>query len=407
MPKNLLVLTSAYPYGKDYRGTFISEQLKYIKRHYEQIAVVSPLSYFPKFLSHRDFFTAYSGYKDYPINYSVDNIKVFFPRYLPLPLENSCIIKGQGLVNYLVTKNCLKREKLNFRIIHAHFVFPAGYVGAKLKEDYRIPLVLTAHGGDIYNEPFRSENQLQMTKHILDMSDRIITTSQKNRNIICENFEISAERVNIIYNGFDPNIFFIMNKNKVRSKLSLPIYKKIVLSIGNLVEIKGHRYLIQAMKRIISIRKDVLCIIIGNGNNSKLKKQIKDLGLENYITIFSGIQHKDVSLWINACDLFVLPSLNEGSPTIIPEVMACGKPIIATSVGGVPEIIKEKNIGILIKEKTSDEIADMVLLSLERDWNAFRISQYARENYTWEHISHQIIEIYDKLDNKKLSGGTI
>nr|WP_054859011.1 glycosyltransferase [Methanobacterium formicicum] len=144
-------------------------------------------------------------------------------------------------------------------------------------------------------------------------------------------------------NGFDEKIFYPINQDIAKYKLNLPKNLKIILSIGNIVEIKGHNYLISAIDKIKSDCSELLVIIIGKGNPNNLKKQIIDLKLDKHVKIINGVPHDEIPMWINACDLFVLPSLDEGSPTVIPEALACGKPVIATRVATCQKLLIMKN----------------------------------------------------------------
>ena len=102
-------------------------------------------------------------------------------------------------------------------------------------------------------------------------------------------------------------------------------------------------------------------------------------------------------IWINACDLFVLPSLDEGSPTVIPEAWGCGIPVVATAVGGVPELFQSNNIGILVEPRNSEDLASAILSALQTRWDSRCISDYACLQYTWKCISNEIIDVYAKL----------
>jgi len=392
---DLLVLTSAFPFESDYRGIFIKEQLNSICSEFEKINIISPLSYFPQFLLNSEYFRKYSGYREWPKNYSYNNVNVFFPKYFPLP--PNYLNKTRLPLNKLAINGVLDRRMINFDLIHAHFVLPSGYVGASLKEKFDKPLIVTAHGGDIYSEPFKNKKSLKLTKFVLDRCDKIITTSERNKIIITKKFMIQKEDVSIIRNGYDERIFAPMDKNNARNQLSLKKNSKIILCIGNLIDVKGHKYLIQSMKKIVSHIIDVHCIIIGRGDKIKLKMQIENEGLNNNISIINGVPHQEIPFWINACDLFVLPSLDEGFPTVIPEALGCGKPVVATSVGGIPEIINRKFLGLLVEKENYSELADSILMALQKDWDFDRISNYAKKNYTWDIISKEILNIYKSV----------
>ncbi len=190
-----------------------------------------------------------------------------------------------------------------------------------------------------------------------------------------------------------------MDSNECRKNLNLPIDKKIILTVGNLLEIKGHKYLIEAMSEVVKHRKEVLCIIVGSGKlKRKLEKQIKSLNLENYVKLVGRKSHSEIPSWMNACDVFVLPSLNEGNPTVMFECLGCGRPFIVTRVGGVPEIITSEDYGLLCEPADSKELAKNLLMALNKEWNAKKIEEYSA-HFTWDVISKEILNVYSKIDS--------
>jgi glycosyltransferase involved in cell wall biosynthesis len=163
------------------------------------------------------------------------------------------------------------------------------------------------------------------------------------------------------------------------------------------VEIKGHKYLIEAMAEVVKHRKDVKCYIIGGGAlEKKLKKQIASAGLEDFVTLIGAKPHSEIPIWMGACDLFVLSSLNEGNPTVMFECLGCGKPFVGTKVGGVPEIITSDDYGILVEPGDSNDLAEKIEIALNKDWDIGKIKEYGN-NFTWENIASQIVEVYDSV----------
>jgi glycosyltransferase involved in cell wall biosynthesis len=391
--KKLLVL-GGYPYKNNYNGSFVKEQVDCLSNTFEQINVISALSYFPKFMLNSERFRSIVKYVSYPENYSYGNISVYFPKYFPLPTSPDFFMLSRKHLNFHAIHGLITREKIGFDIVHSHFIFPAGYVGMKLKERYHVPFIITAHGGDVYKAPFKNDKWFQLSKSILEHADKIITTSIRNFNIITREIGISEQKVYIIGNGFDNNKFYQMNQRQIREKLSLPQDKKILLSVGNLVEIKGHKYLVEAVNKVLAKRKDILCIIIGRGiGKEKLQNQIDSLGLNDFIKVINGVSHDEVPFWMNACDLFVLPSLDEGFPTVIPEALACGKPVIASRVGGIPEIINNKDIGELFQKKNVDGLVTAIINALNKEWDHEKTIKYA-QGYTWDNIANKLKYIY-------------
>jgi glycosyltransferase involved in cell wall biosynthesis len=188
----------------------------------------------------------------------------------------------------------------------------------------------------------------------------------------------------------------------MKKKLGLPPNKRLLLSVGNLVDGKGHTYLIDAMNVILKKRNDVILVIIGSGLlEERLRKKVTNLDLNEKI-IFSGRKmHTEIPLWMNASDILILPSLHEGFPTVIPEALGCGKPVIGTRVGGIPEAIHSPDIGLLIKPRDPIALADAILDALEKKWNPETIITYAKQ-YSWNVLVKQFLEIYQQvLLNKK------
>lgn len=391
--KKLLIL-GGYPCKNNYNGSFIKEQVDCLGNNFEQINVISALSYFPKFMLNFKRFRSLVKCVSYPQDYSYDNINVYYPKYFPMPTSPDFFMLLRRHLNYHAVNSLITKEKIDFDIIHSHFIFPAGYVGMKLKERYHVPLIITAHGGDVYKDPFKNEKWFRLTRSILEQADKIITTSVRNYNIITEDIGISRQKVYVIGNGFDNTKFYQMNQRQIREKLSLPQDKKILLSVGNLVEIKGHKYLVEAVNKVLAKRKDILCIIIGRGIGiNSLQNQIDSLGLNDFIKVINGVDHDEVPYWMNACDLFVLPSLDEGFPTVIPEALACGKPVIASRVGGIPEIISNNDVGLLVEKKNPDELANAIVLGLSRSWSSSNIAVHVQD-HSWDNIAQKIMDVY-------------
>ena len=102
---------------------------------------------------------------------------------------------------------------------------------------------------------------------------------------------------------------------------------------------------------------------------------------------------------MNSCDIFVLPSISEGNPTVMFEALGCGKPFIGTRVGGIPEIIVDKGIGTLVDPSNAEGLSKALLRALDKDWDEDRIREYAKQ-YTWEKIAREIVKLYISVLSK-------
>ncbi len=387
--KNLLILTHLY-------ASFIKDQVEVIAGSYRNIDVlvrrnpiadisnVIPINYLKPFSS--------SAVMD--LSHKPDNINVYETPVFYIPTDRG--YKKLSRDHYYSAERVIKSKKLKFDFMHAHIIVSAGFAGAMLKEKYNVPLVVTAHGVDIYDTPFRDQEWRRQIEYVLNTADQIITVSNKNNSCI-KKLNVKTP-VTVIPNGYRKDLFYPRDGKECRSKLNLPQDKKIILTVGKLFAIKGHTYLIDAIGEMVKQRKDILCVIIGDGElQEKLKKQIKTRSLEQYIMIAGGRSHSEIPVWINACDIFVLPSLNEGNPTVMFECLGCGKPFIGTDVGGIPEIITSEEYGYVVQPANVEELSEKMSMALDRDWDQERIYRYASD-YTWEKIAQDIVNVYKKLN---------
>jgi len=386
--KNLLVICHSY---NDFQKDTTINLSKYV----DNVSVLvryNPISNLSKYIS-------FSGLNQFNLKNKIDltnnpqNIQIYPTPILYGPSDSQ--YKKIGQKHFRAAESAIEKNNIRADLIHSHFTWSAGYAGAKLKEKYDVPFLITAHGYDIYDLPFRDEEWKQKIKYVLNAADHIITVSNSNLECIKE-LNVKTP-VTVLPNGYRSELFHPRNSNECRKKLNLPLDKKIILTVGNLVEIKGHKYLIEAMSEIVKHRKDVLCIIVGGGKlQGKLEKQINAKGLNDHIRLAGGKLHDEIPIWMNACDLFVLPSLNEGNPTVMFECLGCGKPFVGTTVGGVPEIIVSDDYGSVCEPADFKELAENILLSLDREWDSGKIREYAKQ-FTWDEISKDILDIYSNL----------
>ena len=255
-----------------------------------------------------------------------------------------------------------------------------------------MPFIVTAHGYDVYDLPFRDEEWREKIEYVLNVADCVITVSNSNLECI-EKLNVETP-VKVLPNGFRDDLFYPRDSNECKKTLNLPFDKKIILAVGNLVEIKGHKYLIEAMQKVVKHRTDGLCIIVGGGElKGKLERQIRKAGLKDHVKLVGGRPHDEIPIWMNACDLFVLPSMNEGNPTVLFECLGCGTPFVGTKVGGIPEIITSEDYGLLCEPANPDELAEKILIALDKEWDCDKIREYA-EQFTWENITEEIVAAY-------------
>jgi glycosyltransferase involved in cell wall biosynthesis len=291
-----------------------------------------------------------------------------------------------------LTIKCLKCRK-NYDIIHVQFSkgwgsLPAALVGAMVSTLLKKRYMITYHNPKVTNK--------YLFNFCLKHADICFLVSEKQRDMIKQNYNQFLPKIRTITNGFENNLFLPLNHSECRNKLNLPENKKIIVTIGNLLEVKGHIYLIEAVEMIVAKRQDILCIIIGSGPlEQKLKHKISTSNLEKNIFLVGSKSHSEIPIWINACDLFVLPSLSECNPTVMFECLGCGKPFVGSKVGGVPEVIDSEKYGFLVESGNSHTLAEAIKTALDKNWNEKIILDHSSK-FTWGEISKKIEEAYQE-----------
>ncbi len=274
-----------------------------------------------------------------------------------------------------------------------------------LKFFCRKGVVVHIHAPD-FEKYFRPENENSMSyqanflqwyvRSILNHCDSIIVLSSYWERIICSRIQ-NPGRLVVVPNAVDEMFTVGASNTDSRSRLDLPQDKKIIFSLGNLAPRKGFHDLIDAMKIVIQTRQDILCIIGGNGEErEKLLKKISENNLQDFVILSGYIPSSSLGIWYNAIDLFVLPSYSEGLPIVMLEALACGKPFVGTKVGGVPEVITSDKYGLLVEPADPEDLAEKILIALDRKWEQETIRQYA-ERFTWENIAKEIVGVYKQV----------
>lgn len=365
--KNLLIISPHYV-------TFVKDQVEELAKYFNEIYVISPEPY------GRD------NLKD--LANLPENVKVYFPKFFHLPINYFRRKLGDNF--FKAALRVIKREKLEFDLIHAHFTWPSGYGGAGLKEKYNVPLVVTTHGLHITRlENLKKRNAI----YVWNSADVIINVSRKCVELL-KNLGIPESKLWYIPNGVNIDKFYPMDIYTIRTRLGIPTNKKVIVSVGNLVEKKGYIYLIKTAKELLNIKKDFVIYIVGGGPlHNSLRNEIQKLGLQEHVKLVGPKPHEEIPLWMNAADLFVLPSLVENFGVVNIEAMACGKPVVSTYNGGSEEIITSEDYGLLCPPADPECLAEKILIALEKEWDREKIRKYA-EKFKWENIAEQILGVY-------------
>lgn len=307
-----------------------------------QAWVVAPVPWFP--FTHSSF-GRYGILASIPAIDHRHGIDVWHPRFAVLPGLSTWINPVSMALGAWPTVRRL-HEKGDFDIVDAHFVYPDGVAGTLIGAWLGKPVLITARGSDVNLAP-RYCIPRKWIRWAAQRCAGFITVSTALRNSLLE-IGVPAEKVTVIRNGVDLDLFRLGDRGRLRAKLGMS--RPTLLSIGNLVEEKGHDLVIRALVELA----DTHLIIIGTGpEGQKLRRVAQECGVSERITWIAYLSQAELVNYYAAADVTVLASSREGMANVLLESLACGTPVIATAVGGNPEIVNAPEAGLLVRERTS------------------------------------------------------
>ena len=291
-------------------------------------------------------------------------------------------------------------KKIKPDVIHAHWIIPQGFIAVIVGKLLNIPVITTAHGGDAFslNSGLLSQLKKFTIRHCQTWTSNTTTTAHA--------FGSTPElpKPKIIPMGVDIEHFQSGQADEVLGSET----KKIILFVGRLVEKKGVKYLIEAFSILPKeTQKNSILWIIGDGSDRKtLEHQAQTLGIKN-IKFWGQIQNKQLPDFYAAATVFAAPSVvdskgdTEGQGVILLEAMASKTPIIATTVGGIPDVITQKETGLLIPPNNSNELSAAIESILNNNDTANKYIENAlievNKTYSWTNVSKQFIQIFTSL----------
>jgi len=300
----------------------------------------------------------------------------------------------------------LRRERP--AIVHTH-TSKAGVVGRLAAWLARVPVVIhTPHGHIFYGYygPFLSTVVCFAERLLARLTDRIVTLTDRGAEEHVRFHVAGTEKFTTIHSGIDLAYFRSVQVDPTvkRKGLGLPPEGPIVGTVGRLVPIKGLEWLLKAAPRVLAEFPQACFVIIGEGPLlGELKELTTELGISPHV-VFLGTRH-DVPECLAALDLFVLPSLNEGMGRALVEAMAVGCPVVATRVGGIPDVVADGTTGLLVPPRDDRALAEAILTFLRDRSRRAAYGEAARRHvdgrFDVETMVHSIERLYDEVWQEK------
>jgi glycosyltransferase involved in cell wall biosynthesis len=377
-PIHVLTLTPFYPSEHDDAGgCFVSEPLDWLAKYGVMNSVIAVQPFYRGKLRAR-----HSG------------VSARWIRYFSLPGGFGLPTAGAFLFARIVGLVRELQRSQRIDLVHAHAPLPCGHAAMLVSAELGIPFVVSVHGLDAFStEQVRGkagEWCRRISQRVYRSSRRVICISERVREQVLEGAG-STCRTSVVYNGVDPE-FFSPSKEASSSG-------PVVLSVGNLIPIKGHEVLIRAVASLASEFPVVSLDIIGDGaERSRLEALTQQLGTVERVRFLGRQSRAQVADAMRRCTLFALPSRYEGLGCVYLEAMSVGKPVIGCRGQGIAEVVQQASNGYLVGVDNERELALVLGMLLRDETRRRNLGVAARdtiiERFTLEHQAKSLSRIY-------------
>lgn len=277
-------------------------------------------------------------------------------------------------------------------ILHTHAwgTLCEGYLAAKMA---RVPVVVHGEHGTLQQQ----KRNIPVQRFVWGLCTQVLSVSNSHREKIANTIGFSPKKIKVIPNGVDTSRFApSLDRDKNKILLGFAPRNRIIGTVGRLVKIKNQQMLIQAFATFVGSCPDAKLILVGDGPlRDELTHLASSLGITRHVHFFG--RRSDVPVVLQAMDLFVLPSISEGMSNTILEAMSCGLPVVATDVGGNPEIIINNVTGRLVQSGDVDELASILTFLFDHPDRLQEMGNSSRKHIEDNYSIHEMINNYERL----------
>ena len=388
-----LLFSTLYPSSaRPLHGIFVETRLRELLRQPGvETRVVAPV---PWFWSTDARHGKHAAMARTPARETRSSIDVRHPRYLAIPkvgMTAAPLLLALGARSALAD---IQREGFDFDVIDAHYYYPDGVAAALLAKWFNKPLVITARGTDVNLIPDHTLPRLWIQWAARQAAASIgvsVALVERLRQLA-----VAGDRLHVMRNGVDPERFAPQPQQAMRAELGLA-GAPVVLTVGNLQEHKGQRLVLDAFAALRTSHPQARLVIVGDGPDREwLTRRTAELGLGGAVTLAGTVPNAELARWYSAADVLVLASRREGWPNVLLEGMACGTPVVASAVGGIPEVVQSSAVGRLVAQRTPAAFAEAINNLLAARLDRAQVRAYA-QGYSWDRTSHDQLALFTAL----------
>jgi teichuronic acid biosynthesis glycosyltransferase TuaC len=385
---HVLSITTLYPNAEQPNfGVFVENRLRRLAAaDGVALRVVAPVPWFP---SSSGRFGRYAQLARVPWQEIRAGIEVTHPRYLAVPKVGMTLapLWLYASLRRHLARTILPRYEID--LIDAHYFYPDGVAAALIARWLGKPLVITGRGTDLNLLP-RWRQVRRMIRWAADRADACITVSAALRDVLLE-LGVEPGKLHVLRNGVDLSTF--APRERALAQRAWQVSAPTILSVGHLIERKGHDLVIEALPRLPGVR----LLIVGEGpERERLEGLAQRLDVADRVRLAGVVPHERLAAVYSAADALVLASSREGWPNVVLEALACGTPVVATRVWGTPEIVTRPEAGLLLDERTPGAIAAGVRRLLVAPPDRAATRRFA-ERFSWDETTTAQIELFRSI----------
>lgn len=391
-----LLFSTLYPSSvRPGHGIFVETRLReLLKIGGIETKVVAPVPWFP-FAGER--FGEYGKFAKTPSFEHRNGIDIFHPRYFLPPKIGMNIAPYTLAQGAIPTIRKLIHDGFDFDLIDAHYYYPDGIAAGMIAHWLGKPFVVTARGTDLNLIPEfpKPRRLIQLTASNAKASIGVCSALVN----VLQDLGIDSSRLHVMRNGVDLERFHPLPQEQMRHQLGVS-GSPLLLSVGYLIERKGHNIAIEALAKLRQVYPNARLIIIGEGpERSNLEKQVQVLRLGTNVLFTGVIPNTELASWYSAADALILCSSREGWANVLLESMACGTPVVATNIWGTPEVVSSTTVGRLMTGRTATALVDCLRDIFANPPCRKAVREHA-ECFSWEETSKAQFKLFSKIINQ-------
>lgn len=271
-------------------------------------------------------------------------------------------------------------------VILSYWLYPDAYGAMVAAKRAGVPLVAGARGSDIR---VRDTISRWLTRRVVRHADRLLCVSRDLGRLAVTEYGAREDRVHVIPNGCDASIFHPADRAEARAALGIDASAELVVYVGRLVPEKGLRELLSATGQLRATRPNLELAIVGDG---PMRDELRAAQASSAFRLHlpGAAAPGDVARWMVASDVVTLPSYSEGHPNVLVEALACGRPVVSTPVGGIPEVVDD-TCGVLVPPRDAPRLAGGLDEALTKTWNSAALA--ARFSRDWTRVAAETLEV--------------